>query len=128
MNTCPLTSTSAAPVCSAALVAIALAVSVWRALLSILTFTILFWFYCLSISFPDCSVKPSLPTWIVGFSSFNSCRTCRFIRVVILLNFHSLLVFFQRGANLITTTKTGYHNVGLPFLSYAYLAILAVHK
>jgi hypothetical protein len=128
MNTCPLTSTSVAPVCSAALVAIALAVSVWRALWSILTFTILFWLSCLSISFPDCSVKPSLPIWTVGFSSFNSCLTCRFIRVVILLNFHSLLVFFQGDTNLMTTTKTGYHNMGLPFLSYAHLAILAVHK
>jgi hypothetical protein len=128
MNTCPLTSTSAAPVCSAALVAIALAVSVWRALLSILTFTILFWFNCLSISFPDCSVKPSLPTCIVGFSSFNSCLTCRFIRVVILLNFHSLLTFPQRDAYLTTTTKTGYHNVGLPFLSYAHAAIPPRYK
>jgi len=128
MNTCPLTSTSDAPVCSAAFVAMVLAVSVWRAAFRILTFTILFWSSCLSISFADWVVKPSLPTWMVGFSSFNSCLTCRFIRVVILLNFFLLLLLSQRDAGLPAAAEAGYHNVGLPFLSYANAAVLSIHE
>ena len=128
MNTCPLTSTSDALVCSAAFVAMVLAVSAWRALFRILTFTILFCSSCLSISFADWAVKPSLPTWMVGFSSFNSCLTWRFIRVVILLNFLLLLLPPQRDAGLPAAAETRNHNVGLPFLSYANTAVLSIHE
>lgn len=39
----------------------------------------------LSISAIDWGVNPSLPTHIVGFSSFRTCLTRRFILVVILI-------------------------------------------
>ena len=65
---------------------------------------------------------------MVGFSSFNSCLTCRFIRVVILLNFFLLLLPPQQDAGLPAAAETGYHNVGLPFLSYANAAVLSIHE
>src|SRR3972149_4796225 len=128
MNTCPRSSTSDASVCSAALVAMALGVSSFRALGRILIFTILVFCSCFSTSAWTCGVNPSLPTQTVGFSSFNSCLTWRFIRVVILLKFDFLLLLSQGYARLISAFEAGGYDVRFSFLLYAHAAVVAWHE
>src|SRR3989304_2531056 len=128
MNTCPRISTSAASLCAAVLVAMALGVSSFRALGRILIFTILVFCSCFSTSAWTCGVNPSLPTQTVGFSSFNSCLTWRFIRVVILLKFGFLLFLPQDQAGLAAAVEAGYYDVRLSFLLYAHAAVVALHE
>src|SRR3989304_10363786 len=128
MNTCPRISTSAASLCSAVLVAMALGVSSFRALGRILIFTILVLCSCFSTSPWTCGVKPSLPTQTVGFSSFNSCLTWRFIRVVILLKFDFLLFLSQEYARLISAFEARYYDVRLSLWLYAHAAVVALHE
>lgn len=94
MKTWPLTSTSEELDCSAALVAMVWAVSVSSAVFRILIFSIFCLLSCFSISFRSWGVNPSLPIHRVGFSSLSTCRTWRFILVVILVRFGFLLFLF----------------------------------
>src|SRR3972149_12253702 len=126
MNTCPRSSTSDASVCSAALVAMALGVSSFRALGRILIFTILVLCSCFSTSAWTCGVNPSLPTQTVGFSSFNSCLTWRFIRVVILLKFNFLLFLPQEYSGLIAAFEASSYYMRLSLWLYAHAAVIAL--
>jgi len=85
-----------------------LAISLFRALFSILTFTISFWSSCLETSFTIWGA-PCFPTHMVGFSALSS----RFIRRFI-LGVNILFPFLQWYACVLSTVEAGDNKVGLP--------------